>query len=48
MVTAHGVVQEKALENRRTRLHLRVWLENQDGVTTCSGEAEVVVPSPLT
>jgi acyl dehydratase len=47
-VTAHGVVQEKERVNGRTRLGLQVWLENQDGIKTCIGEAEVVVPSPLT
>ncbi|HEU0022816.1 MAG TPA: MaoC family dehydratase [Dehalococcoidia bacterium] len=47
-VTAHGVVQEKESVNGRTRLRLQVWLENQEGIKTCAGEAEVVVPSPLT
>lgn len=47
-VTAHGRVQEKEWVNGRTRLGLQVWLENQDGIKTCAGEAEVVVPSPFT
>lgn len=48
VVTAHGVVRERESVDGRTRLGLQVWLENQDGIKTCDGEAEVVVPSPLT
>lgn len=47
-VTAHGVVQEKESVGGRTKLRLQVWMENQEGIKTCAGEAEVVVPSPLT
>ena len=47
-VTAHGVVQEKQTVNGRTNLRLQVWLENQEAVKTCAGEAEVIIPSPLT
>jgi acyl dehydratase len=48
VVSAHGLVHEKELVNGRTKLRLKVWLENQEGIKTCAGEAEVVVPSPLT
>ena len=46
--TAHGVVQEKQTVNGRANLRLQVWLENQEAVKTCAGEAEVIIPSPLT
>lgn len=48
MVTAHGVVQAKESVNGRTTLRLQVWLENQEGIKTCAGDGEVVIPSPLT
>ena len=47
-VTAHGVVQEKKTINGLANLRLQVWLENQEAVKTCVGEAEVIIPSPLT
>ncbi len=47
-VTARGVVEEAETVEGRMTLSLRVWLENQDGVQTCAGRAEVTVPSPLT
>jgi hypothetical protein len=42
------VVQEIESANGRTKRRLQVWLENQEGIKTCAGEAEVLVPSPLT
>ena len=46
-VAAHGVVEEVDTEDGRAVVNLRVWLENQEGVQTCAGRAEVTVPSPL-
>lgn len=47
-VTAHGVVTAKEEIEHCARLSIAVWLENQRGEKTSSGEAEVTVPSPLT
>ena len=47
-VTARGVVEEAETAEGRTSMALRVWLENQDGVQTCAGQARVTIPSPLT
>ena len=46
--TAHGSITQEKREGNRTSLHLRVWLETQDGSTAASGQAKVTVPSPLT
>ena len=46
-VTAHGVVEAVGAEGGRVVASLRVWLENQEGVQTCAGRAEVTVPSPF-
>jgi hypothetical protein len=48
VVTAHGLVTKQEKVERRTRLLLQVWLENQNGQITAAGEAEVIIPSPLT
>ena len=47
-VTAHGVVQENESVDGRAKIRVQVWLENQEGIKTCAGEAEVLVPSPIT
>jgi acyl dehydratase len=48
VVTAQGVVVKREKAERRTRLFLQVWLENQNRERTATGEAKVTVPSPLT
>lgn len=48
IVTAHGAVVKQEKVERRTRLFLQVWLENQNGQRAATGEAEVIIPSPLT
>ena len=47
-VTAHGVVLENETVDGRAKLRVQVWLENQEGIKTCVGEAGVLVPSPIT
>ena len=47
-ITAHGLVANEEAVDLRTRLSLRVWLENQKGEITATGVAQVTVPSPLT
>ena len=47
-VTAHGVVLENETVDGRAKLRVQVWLENQESIKTCVGEAEVLVPSPIT
>ena len=47
-VTARGVVEEVDTHDGRAVIQLRCWLENQDGVQTCAGRAEVIIPSPWT
>ena len=47
-ITAHGLIINEDTVEHRARLTLRVWLENQRGELTASGEAQVTVPSPLT
>ena len=48
VVTARGVVIKQEKVEHRTRLFLQVWLENRNGQRTATGEAEVIIPSPLT
>jgi MaoC like domain len=48
VVTAHGMVVKQEKLEHRAKLTLQVWLENQNGERTASGEAEVIIPSPLT
>ena len=48
LITAHGVVNNDEPVEHRTRLTLRVWLENQKGELIATGDAQVTIPSPLT
>jgi 3-hydroxybutyryl-CoA dehydratase len=47
-LTAGGVVSSKENIDHRTQLRLQVWLENQQGEKTSVGNAEIIIPSPLT
>ena len=46
--TARGSIAQEKPEGHRTSLCLQVWLEAQDGTTVAFGQAQVIVPSPLT
>jgi hypothetical protein len=48
VVTAHGKVSKVEQVDHRNKFSLQVWLENQEGEKISIGEAEVIVPSPLT
>ena len=47
-VSAHGLVEGKDEVEGRTTLTVNVWLENQDGEKTSTGQASVTIPSPRT
>ena len=42
-VTARGVVTRKEPENSGLRLHLDIWMENQDGAKVVAGTASCVM-----
>jgi 3-hydroxybutyryl-CoA dehydratase len=47
-VSAQGIIEAKDEFDGRTTLTVNVWLENQDGEKTSTGQASVTIPSPRT
>jgi hypothetical protein len=46
-IAARGEVSDEEPLDHRTRMALRVWLENRQGELIARGDAQVTVPSPL-
>jgi acyl dehydratase len=47
-VSVQGIVEGKDEADGRTIMTVNVWLENQDGEKTSTGQATVTIPSPRT